>query len=51
MAVDGSVIEIRDSLSKGYYGKALSPVDILVKHEGTSADSAGLKAALKKAAK
>ena len=51
MAVDGSVIEIRDSLSKGYYGKALSPVDILVKKEGTSADSAGLKTAVKKAAK
>jgi len=51
MAVDGSVIDVRDSLNKGYYGKAVSPVDIVVKREATSADSAGLKAALKKSAK
>jgi lipid-binding SYLF domain-containing protein len=51
MAVDGSVLDVRDSLNKAYYGKAASPVDILVKHAATNPDSAGLKAAVKKSAK
>ena len=51
MAVDGSVIDVRDSLNKAYYGKAASPVDILVKNAATNPDSAGLKAAVKKSAK
>ena len=51
MAVDGSVLEIRDSLNKGYYGKAVSPIDILVKNAATNPDSAGLRAAVKKSAK
>jgi len=36
---------------KGYYGKAVSPVDIVVKRDATSADSVGLQAALKRSAK
>ena len=30
LSLEGSVIAVRDSLNKAYYGKAVSPVDILV---------------------
>jgi lipid-binding SYLF domain-containing protein len=31
LSLEGSVIAVRDSLNKAYYGKAVSPLDILVK--------------------
>ena len=31
MSVEGSVLDVRDSLNNGYYGKAVTPVEILVK--------------------
>jgi lipid-binding SYLF domain-containing protein len=31
LSLEGSVIAVRDDLIKGYYGKAVSPVDILVR--------------------
>ncbi len=51
MAVDGSVVDVREKLNAGYYGKPATPVEILVKREVGSPDSAKLQAALKKAAK
>jgi lipid-binding SYLF domain-containing protein len=51
MAVDGSVLEVRDSLNKAYYAKPVTPIDIAVKHAATNADSAGLRATVKKAEK
>jgi lipid-binding SYLF domain-containing protein len=51
MALDGQVIEVRDKLNAAYYGKALSPVDILVKKSATNPASAPLQAALKAMAK
>ncbi|MGO4391719.1 lipid-binding SYLF domain-containing protein [Variovorax sp. M-6] len=51
LAVDGSVIDVRDSLNAAYYGKPVTPLEILAKHEVSSPASAGLRAALKKAAK
>ena len=51
MSVDGSVLDVRQSLNAGYYGKAITPVDILVKDAGGNASSASLKAALKSASK
>jgi len=51
MAVDGSVIDVRESLNAAYFGKPVTPVDILTKKEVSSPGSAGLQAALKKAAK
>jgi SH3 domain-containing YSC84-like protein 1 len=51
IAVDGSVVDVREKLNAGYYGKAVTPVDILVKREVSSPDSANLQAALKKIAK
>jgi lipid-binding SYLF domain-containing protein len=31
VAIDGSVVGVRDSLNKAYYGKEVSPTDILVR--------------------
>jgi len=51
MALDGQVIDIRDSLNAAYYGKPVTPVDILVKQDVKNAGSAPLQAALKSIAK
>ncbi|MDO8652783.1 MAG: lipid-binding SYLF domain-containing protein [Undibacterium sp.] len=52
MAVDGSVLDVRDSLNAAYYGKSVTPMDILVKQDvSNNLASAGLQAALKKASK
>lgn len=51
LAVDGSVIDVRDSLNAAYYGKPATPQEILAMKEVRSPASAGLQAALKKAAK
>ena len=51
IAVDGSVVDVREKLNAGYYGKATTPVDILVKKDVSNPASAALQAALKKAAK
>jgi len=47
MSVDGSVLDVRQSLNQAYYGKQATPVDILVKKEASSADSASLQSTLK----
>jgi lipid-binding SYLF domain-containing protein len=47
MAVDGSVLDVRESLNTAYYGKPVTPLDILVKQGASSPDSAALQAALK----
>jgi len=47
MSVDGSVLDVRQSLNQAYYGKPVTPVDIVVKKDATSADAAGLRATLK----
>lgn len=51
MALDGQVIDVRDSLNAAYYSKAVTPVDILVKHNVRNAGAAPLQAALKSIAK
>jgi lipid-binding SYLF domain-containing protein len=51
LAVDGSVLEVRDSLNAAYYGKAVTPPDILVKRDVHNPAAASLQAALKAAAK
>ncbi|MCE9657658.1 MAG: lipid-binding SYLF domain-containing protein [Burkholderiales bacterium] len=50
MSVDGSVLDVRQTLNKGYYGKPATPVEILVKGEHTKPEAAALQAAVKKAA-
>jgi len=51
IAVDGSVLDVRQKLNAGFYGKPVTPVEILVKGEASNPEAANLKAALKQAAK
>jgi len=49
--LEGSWVEVRDSLNKTYYGKDVRPVDIIVKKEASNKGSEGLREGLKRAAK
>jgi lipid-binding SYLF domain-containing protein len=51
MSVEGSVLEVRENLNHAYYGKPVSPTDILVKKGAANKGAAGLRAALRSAAK
>jgi len=51
LSMEGSVLKVSDKSNKAYYGKAVSPLDIVVKNEASNPGSAGLLAELKKAAK
>lgn len=46
VAVDGSVLDVREKLNTAYYGAAATPVDILVKRTVTNAEAGALRAAL-----
>jgi lipid-binding SYLF domain-containing protein len=49
--LEGSAVDVRDSLNKAYYGKAVTPVQIIVEKKVSNKGSAGLREALKKATK
>ena len=49
--LEGSVVDVRDSLNKSYYGKNVSPVDIIAKKEVSNKGSAELRDSLRKAMK
>lgn len=49
--LDGSVIEVRDALNRGYYGERVTPVQIIAEKEVSNPDSAELLGALKLAVK
>ena len=51
LAVDGSVLDVREKLNSAYYGKAVSPSDILVKRDVSNPASASLQDALAKTGK
>ncbi len=51
LALNGQVIEARDKLNAAYYGRPVSPLDILIKGSVSHRSSAALQAALKSAAK
>jgi SH3 domain-containing YSC84-like protein 1 len=51
VVLDGAVLDVRDGLNGGYYGKKVTPVEILVKHAASNPEAATLQAALKNAAK
>lgn len=51
VSIDGSVLDVRESLNHAFYGKPVTPADILVKRGVSSHGSAGLQDALMKAAK
>jgi lipid-binding SYLF domain-containing protein len=46
--LDGSFIDVRDTLNKAYYAKEATPVDILVKKSVSNLEAAPLKEELKK---
>lgn len=48
---EGSMLNVRESLNKAYYGKAVSPVDIIVKKSVNNKGSEEIRAALKRAVK
>ncbi len=49
--LDGSVVGVRTKLNRAYYGKEVTPVDIVVTQKVSNEGSAALRDALKKAAK
>lgn len=49
--LEGSVLDVRDSLNKAYYGKAVRPIDILVKRAVSNPGAKGLREDLMKASK
>jgi len=46
--LEGSVLAVRDSLNEGYYGKGVSPKDIIMKHDVRNAGAKALRAAVEK---
>jgi lipid-binding SYLF domain-containing protein len=51
VSLEGSVLDVRDSLNHAYYKAAVSPLDILVRNKAVSAEAAGLRAAVAAAAR
>jgi lipid-binding SYLF domain-containing protein len=49
--LEGYVVDVRESLNKAYYGKEVTPVQIIVDKKVSNKGSAGLREALKKATK
>ncbi|MBI5593264.1 MAG: lipid-binding SYLF domain-containing protein [Deltaproteobacteria bacterium] len=47
--LDGSVVGVRDGLNKAYYGKEVSPVQIIVEKKVSNKGSSKLRATLEKA--
>ena len=47
--LDGSYLDVRDTLNKAYYGKEATPVDIIVKKSVSNLEAVPLKEELKKA--
>jgi lipid-binding SYLF domain-containing protein len=45
--LEGSIVAVRDSLNKAYYGKDVRPADIIVKHAVSNKKSAELRETLK----
>jgi lipid-binding SYLF domain-containing protein len=50
MSVEGAVVAVRDALNQAYYGKAITPTDILIRGEAMNPDAAKLIAAVDKLA-
>jgi SH3 domain-containing YSC84-like protein 1 len=51
LSMEGSVLKVSDKSNKAYYGKAVSPLDIVVKNEASNEGSAMLRDELKKSTK
>jgi lipid-binding SYLF domain-containing protein len=46
ISLEGAVVAVRESLNSAYYGRYVTPVDILMRREVSNPESAGLVAAL-----
>ncbi|MEA5114759.1 MAG: lipid-binding SYLF domain-containing protein [Geobacteraceae bacterium] len=46
--LEGAVLAVRDSLNESYYGKAVGPRDILIRHSVRNQNAEALRAALEK---
>jgi lipid-binding SYLF domain-containing protein len=46
--LEGSLIEVRDSLNNAYYGKKVSPADIVIREEAKNPGADALRAELEK---
>jgi SH3 domain-containing YSC84-like protein 1 len=51
MSVEGSVLDVRDTLNHGYYGKPVTAADILVKQVAANKQADALRAAVAAAAR
>ncbi len=51
MSLEGSVLDVRDSLNSAYYGKPLTPIEIVRDGKAANAGADALRAALRKATK
>jgi lipid-binding SYLF domain-containing protein len=49
--LEGSVVDVRDSLNRAYYGKEVRPVEIVVEKKVSNKESSELRTTLKKAVK
>jgi SH3 domain-containing YSC84-like protein 1 len=49
--LDGSVVDVRESLNKVYYGEPLTPIQIIVEKKAKNKGSSALRESLKKASK
>jgi SH3 domain-containing YSC84-like protein 1 len=49
--LDGSVVDVRESLNKAYYGAALTPIQIIVEKKAKNNGSSALRDSLQKASK
>jgi len=50
ISLEGAVVAVRGGLNKAYYGKEVTPTAILIQHEVTNPQAAGLIGAVSKAA-
>jgi lipid-binding SYLF domain-containing protein len=50
VSLEGAVVATRDALNKAYYGKEVSPTDILVRHSVSNKHATGLLVAVSKVA-
>ena len=48
VSLDGAIVDVRDSLNKAYYGKPVTPTDILVKRNVSNAHADKLRASVAK---
>jgi len=51
VSLEGSVLDVRDSLNRAYYKAPVSPLDILVRNKAVAPGAAGLRAAVAAAAR